>query len=151
MWRTAKIEDDDAIVSMCLALNAEDPGPRPVHPDQVRRTLSTLRNEPARGRAVICEVDGHTIGYAFLISFWSNELGGEVCTIDELFVVPQHRGRGAGTALFEELVDKNQSLWPGRPAALALEVTSQNHRARALYQRLGFQGENLAMRRPLPP
>lgn len=34
-----------------------------------------------------------------------------------------------------------------RPAALALEVTSQNERARALYERLGFRGKNLAMRR----
>jgi ribosomal protein S18 acetylase RimI-like enzyme len=149
MWRVAMISDDEAIVSMCMALNAEDPGPAPVRPDQMRRTLIKLREEPNRGRAVVCEVDGQAAGYALLISFWSNELGGDVCNIDELFVAPEYRGRGLATALFEQLSDRGQSLWPVRPAALALEVTPQNERARTLYERMGFRGKNVAMRRPL--
>src|SRR5216684_567050 len=149
MWRLATTSDDEHIVAMCMALNADDPGPVPVHPQQVRRTLARLREEPHRGCALVCEVDGHPVGYALLISFWSNELGGEVCNIDELFVAPEYRGRGLATSLLEELADKEQSVWPIRPAALALEVTSQNERARALYERLGFRGKNLAMRRLL--
>jgi ribosomal protein S18 acetylase RimI-like enzyme len=141
MWRLATASDDEAIVSMCMALNAEDPGPNPVQPQQVRRTLAKLREEPNRGRAVVCDVESRTVGYALLISFWSN--------IDELFVAPLYRGRGLATSLLEELADREQSVWPTRPAALALEVTSQNERARALYERLGFRGKNLAMRRLL--
>jgi GNAT superfamily N-acetyltransferase len=71
---------------------------------------------------VVCDVESRTVGYALLISFWSNELGGEVCNIDELFVAPLYRGRGLATALLEELADKEQSVWRIRPAALALEV-----------------------------
>jgi GNAT superfamily N-acetyltransferase len=149
MWRIARISDDEAIVLMCMALNADDPGPTPVRPEQVRRTLTKLRAESARGLAVVCEVDGHTVGYALLISFWSNELGGEVCNVDELFVAPDYRGRGLATALFGALADRQPSLWPIRPAALALEVSPQNERAGALYRRLGFEGKNLAMRRRL--
>jgi ribosomal protein S18 acetylase RimI-like enzyme len=149
MWRLATASDDEAIVSMCMALNAEDPGPNPVQPQHVRRTLAKLREEPNRGRAVVCDVENRTVGYALLISFWSNELGGEICNIDELFVAPLYRGRGLATALLEELADKEQSVWPIRPAALSLEVTSQNERARALYERLGFRGKNLALRRLL--
>ena len=33
--------------------------------------LAKLREEPNRGRAVICDVEGRTVGYALLISFWS--------------------------------------------------------------------------------
>ena len=99
MWRIASAEDDKCVVAMCMALSAEDPGPAPVHPQQVRRTLAKLRQEPVRGRAVICNVETRAVGYALLISFWSNEIGGEVCTIDELFVLPEHRGRGLATAL----------------------------------------------------
>ena len=149
MWRLATTSDDEHIVAMCMALNADDPGPVPVHPQQVRRTLVRLREEPHRGSAVVCEVDGHPVGYALLISFWSNELGGEVCNIDELFVAPEYRGRGLATDLFTMLAGSEQSLWPARPAALALEVSPQNERARALYGRFGFRGNNLAMRRPL--
>jgi GNAT superfamily N-acetyltransferase len=149
MWRLATISDDDAIVSMSMSLDAEDPGLRPISPDHIRNTLAKLRQDPFRGRAVVCEAEGRPAGYALLISFWSNELGGEVCTIDELFVETAHRGQGLGTALLEKLTEDDQSLWPGRPAALALEVTSRNHRARQLYRRLGFEGDNLAMRRRL--
>jgi hypothetical protein len=42
---------------------------------------------------VVCDVERRTVGYALLISFWSNELGGEVCNIDELFVAPVYRRR----------------------------------------------------------
>jgi GNAT superfamily N-acetyltransferase len=150
MWRVASVGDDERVVAMFMALNAEDPGPAPVLPQQMRRTLSMLRREQTRGRAVVCDIAGDAVGYALLISFWSNELGGEVCTIDELFVLPEHRGRGLGTALLDRLAGGDRSLWPAEAAALALEVTPRNQRARALYERLGFEPGNLAMRRLLP-
>ena len=149
MWRVATSSDDQTVVSMCMALNAEDSGPAPVGPGHVRATLANLREDPNHGRAVVCDVQGRTVGYALLISFWSNELGGEVCNIDELFVAPQHRGQGLATALFRSLAEGNLSLWSTKPAALALEVSLQNERACALYERLGFQDKNLAMRLPL--
>jgi ribosomal protein S18 acetylase RimI-like enzyme len=149
MWRLATVLDDESIVAMCMALNAEDPGPAPVRPSQMYNTLAKLREEPFRGRALVCEVDGHPAGYALLISFWSNELGGEVCNIDELFVFQAYRGRGLATALLTKLTDSQQSLWPGKPVALALEVSPANERARALYARLGFSGNNLSMRMSL--
>ncbi len=150
MWRVASIDDDESVVAMCMALNAEDPGPAPVSPQQMRRTLAALREKPIRGRAVVCDVAGDAVGYALLISFWSNELGGEICTIDELFVLPEHRGRGLATALLERLAGGDRSLWPAEAAALTLEVSPGNQRARALYERLGFERRNLAMRRLLP-
>jgi GNAT superfamily N-acetyltransferase len=110
MWRVATASDDEAVVSMCMALNAEDPGPTPVRPQQVRCTLAKLREDANRGRAVVCDVEGRTVGYALLIPFWSNELGGEVCNIDELFVAPQYRGRGLATALFGSLTEGDPSL-----------------------------------------
>ena len=150
MWRVANAADDQAIVSMFMALNAEDPGPVSVQPEQMRRTLATLREQPWRGRAMVCAIDGQVVGYALLISFWSNEFGGEACSIDELFVVPEHRGSSLATSLIESLADRRQTLWPASQPALVFEVTPQNQRAIALYRRLGFRGENLALRRPVP-
>jgi GNAT superfamily N-acetyltransferase len=115
MWRVATASDDEGILSMCMALNSEDPGPAPVEPEQVRRTLTKLREQSNRGRAVVCDIDGRAVGYALLISFWSNQLGGEVCNIDELFVAPEYRGRRLATTLFKRLADGGNSLWP-RPS-----------------------------------
>ena len=86
-------------------------------------------------------------GYALLIAYWSNELGGEVCAIDELFVAPDSRSRGHGAALFEAI--GRGDLWPGPAVALALGVTAGNGRARRLYQRLGFVAAGVSMIRRL--
>lgn len=143
MWRLARPDDDDALVELCLGLYRDDPGSRPVGPQEMRTTLITLRREPWRGRAVVAEVEGGLVGYALLISFWSNELGGEVCDIDELFVAPAHRGRGHATALFAAIDEGG--LWPSTPVALALGTTPGNAAARRLYERLGFAPVGVSM------
>jgi len=144
VWRPAKITDDDTLVRLSLALYAEDPSPEPVHPEQIRRTLTTLRAEPTRGHPVVLELDGTVQGYALLISFWSNELGGEVCTIDELYVAPTARSRGHGSQIFADI--RAGRLGFANAVALELEVTPKNARARALYQRLGFKSSNQTLR-----
>jgi GNAT superfamily N-acetyltransferase len=148
-WRSATPADDAALVELCLALHREDPGPRPVTPAQVRRTLEALRTEPTRGRAVVLAADGPPAGYALLIAFWSNELGGEVCNVDELFVAPEARGRGHAAALLRALA-AGDGPWSGKPVALELEVSPDNPRARALYQSLGFVPVRNAMLRWRP-
>src|SRR5262245_27581721 len=122
MWRPARPDEDELLVGLCLQLNEEDPGERPVSAEQVRLTLSTFRREPWRGRALVLDLGGAVRGYALLASFWSNELGGEVCEVDELFVVPAHRGQGHGSALFAA-IDRAE-VWPSRPVAIALGVTA---------------------------
>lgn len=154
-WRQARDLDEPAIVAHMLALYAEDPAPAPVSAEQCTRTLRRLRAEPLRGLTLglerALEPGAHRLGnglagYALLCSFWSNELGGEVCIIDELFVAPEARGQGAATELVQGLRERR---WPWFRDAVAveLEVTPSNARARALYERLGFRPyENALMR-----
>jgi ribosomal protein S18 acetylase RimI-like enzyme len=146
MWRTAKDSDDQHISEMCLALYAEDPSPLAVSEQNIRDTLSILRAEPIRGRALVLDVNGAIGGYTILISFWSNELGGEVIVIDELYVRPSYRRRGHARDLLISLA-RATPLWPGRAVALELEVTPQNKRAAAFYLRVGFtRTKNARMR-----
>ena len=132
-----ELEDND-IVEMSGALYAEDPSPLPVPRENTRETLSVLRREAIRGRAVVLELNQMVAGYALLISFWSNELGGEVVVIDELYIKPSYRKQGYGRALLQEL-GRESGLWPGSAVALELEVTPQNKRASSLYASVGFQ------------
>lgn len=131
---------------MCLALNHEDPGPRPVEAAQVRQTLTEFMAAPAGGRAVVLEEAGGAAGYALLVSFWSNELGGEICTVDELWVAPHLRGKGHATALLRSLMN-GEGPWHGVPVAIDLEVSSVNQRALALYEALGFARRSNVMLR----
>jgi hypothetical protein len=76
-WRISRPHDDDLIVDMCLALNREDPGPQPVAIHQVRRTLAEVRANPVRGVIPVLELHRRVEGYALLVAYWSNELGGD--------------------------------------------------------------------------
>lgn len=147
MWRQAATTDDDTVVQMCLALNAEDPGDTPILREQAHRTLAVLREEPARGKAVVADIDGQIVGYALLISFWSNELGGEVCIVDELYVAPSHRNRGVASTLMSTLRNGDQ-LWSDRAVAIAIEVAPNNVHARQFFAGQGFEGGNTTMNLP---
>jgi GNAT superfamily N-acetyltransferase len=148
MWRIAAPSDDEAIERMCLALYAEDPGPEPVPAENIRRTLRALRDNPLRGRALVLELDSQACGYALVISYWSNELGGDIDIIDELYVERSHRGLRHATHLIEGLSARTEP-WASNVVALALEVTPDNVRARRLYERLAFKGHNIGLRRLL--
>ena len=143
MWRIAEPADDDRMVELCRGLYDEDPGPLPVPPANMRATLEELRYNPHRGRAVVLEIQNRLAGYALLIPFWSNELGGNVCEVDELFIIPERRNQGHGTALFKAIA--NGVLWPSAVVGIALGVTPDNSRARRLYERLGFAAVGVSM------
>jgi ribosomal protein S18 acetylase RimI-like enzyme len=75
------------------------------------------------------------LGYALLIPYWSNEFGGVLLFVDELFVLREVRNRGIGHSFF-------RFLTPDRPfdaVALGLEVSPHNAKARRLYESLGFK------------
>lgn len=128
---------------MCLALHCEepDPGIATVTPKQVRETLAVFERDPARGWAVVAEVGGRVAGYAFLVPFWSNGVGGEVCEVDELYVRAQLRGEGLGSALFQAIETGRFGTFAG----IALAVSPGNARARRLYERLGFRAAGTTM------
>jgi GNAT superfamily N-acetyltransferase len=136
---------------MSLALYEEDPASGPVLAAHIRATMARFREEPLRGRAVVLDNDGHPVGYALLVSFWSNELGGEICTIDEIYVRAAWRSRGCGSRLIESL-NLDRTIWPARPVAFELEVSPENRRALELYERLGFRlKRNRTLRRTAVP
>jgi hypothetical protein len=118
-WREALESDEQAVLELCGRLYEEDPSPEPVPIAHTRHTLRTLRAEPSRGRVVVLEGGRIVVGYAFLIAFWSNELGGETCELRSI-------AQGSGP-------------WPRRPVALGLQVTKDNARAKELYVKLGFR------------
>jgi GNAT superfamily N-acetyltransferase len=145
MWRPARAADREDIVAMSLALYREDPGMAPVHAERIRETLAVFEREPGRGQAVVADVPGEPVaGYAFLVPFWSNEQGGTLCEVDELYVRPERRGEGLGSALFAA-IDTGRF---GAFAGTALGVTPGNLRARRLYERLGFRAAGTTMLRP---
>ena len=128
------LEHRDDVVAMMRSLYEEDRGDFEVDPSRFESGIEHLIKHPSVGKIILfCE--GNAVrGYALLVPYWSNEFGGTLLFVDELFVVPVHRGRGIGRSLFRYLERKRQF----RPVALGLAVNPGNCRARRLYESLGF-------------
>lgn len=137
----------DAVCEMMGRLYAEDAPASGNIPRDFRATIDYLLGDPARGRIVLLTADAAVCGYALLIPFWSNEMGGPVVTVDELFVAPDRRGRGIGRGLLA-WVERER---PYGAVAVFLEVSASNGRARKLYESLGFsERSNRTLTRLIP-
>lgn len=140
IWRPARRSDWPRISEMCIALNDEDPGESySLGSSSITRTLAELSANPLRGKAVVLAQGADVVGYALLISFWSNEFGGEICALDELFIMPDYRSQGHASQLITMLSGDPGELWPRRAPALVLETRRANAGSRKLYERHGFR------------
>ena len=138
-WRIAAERDFARIIEMNERLNLEDPSESTsLDRAMMQRTLTEIATNPIRGAVAVLASGPHLCGYALLISFWSNEFGGEVCVIDELYVEPEFRGRGFATELVQSLVRGASPIWPRRTVRISIEAYRSNPRAKALYEKLGF-------------
>ena len=99
-------------------------------------TLRGLIDHPDRGRIWMIEDRGQPAGYLAIAFGYSIELGGREAAIDEIFVTPDHRGKGLGSGALAEFLD-----WAGREqlVAIHLDVAPDNDGARRLYSRHGFE------------
>ena len=127
--------DQEVVAGMIMAFYEEAGGGEFMNPGMIERTFRQLTAHPDYGRVVVFEAKGQIIGYALLINFWSNEYGGIVLNIDELYVIPEWRGGGIGTDFINHLVAGHV----GDCVALKLEVLPYNRRALRLYEKLGFE------------
>lgn len=144
-YRPAQPADWPFIEAMCLALYAADVVGEAMDGSKIRRSLGVLADHPDRGQVIVAEAGGRLAGYAIVIWFWSNEYGGLLAVVDELWVEPGQRGRGVASGLFEWLRRQYPEL-----VGLDLEVSPENVQARGWYQRRGFEPIRNQMLRWLP-
>jgi ribosomal protein S18 acetylase RimI-like enzyme len=99
---------------------------------KVRKTIAQTLTHPDHLKIIVFRNEMKVVGYAILSAFWSNEYGGLVGIVDELYVIPAYRGRGIGSRFIRQLIEAKDYV------ALQLEVFHDNERAFELYKRLGF-------------
>jgi len=98
-------------------------------------TIRFLLAHPNHGRIILMFDDQNVAGYSIIIQHWSNEYGGTILLIDELYVKPAARNRGLGRDFFETL--RRDRPWQAR--TMILEVARSNPQAQRFYKRLGFK------------
>jgi GNAT superfamily N-acetyltransferase len=80
--------------------------------------------------------DGRAIGFASLFWTWATTRGGRLGVMNDLFVAPDGRGSGAAEALIEAC---RQRCADRGAVALEWQTAADNHRAQAVYDRVGGQ------------
>ena len=97
--------------------------------------------QAARGhplaRAWLIHERGRVVGYAVLGLGFGIEYGGADAFVDDLYLVPEARGRGLGRIVLDLLEAQARDLGL---AALFLVVDPENTPALRLYRRQGFEG-----------
>lgn len=108
----------------------------PFAPAAAQSALSGILQNSAYGFVWLIQRQGSTVGYVVLTLGYSLEYGGRDAFIDELYLRPSDRHQGIGTQPLHFLEKTCRQL---NLKALHLEVDRRNPRARALYDRLGFE------------
>jgi len=133
MIRALERRDRADYLSMAHEFYAGDAVDHPIPDEFLERTFEELMGGSPYASCFVFEEEGAIRGYALLAKTWSQEAGGMVIWLEELYVRPEFQGRGLGQEFFRFLKETMQ------PARFRLETEPHNHRAKALYQRQGFR------------
>ena len=101
-------------------------------------TASTIRplfGINTLGRIWLIHLGSQSIGHIAICFGYSIEFCGRDAVLDEMFILPQHRGKGCGKAALA-LVKSEAALLGVK--ALHLEVARSNASAQRMYQSAGF-------------
>jgi GNAT superfamily N-acetyltransferase len=97
--------------------------------------FTTLLGDPRLGRVWLIEQDRAVVGYIVVTFVFAMEHGGLAAWVDDLYIEPQARGAGLGTAA---LADVREACAELGVRALAVEVGHDNAAAQAVYRSAGL-------------
>jgi|SRR5690348_13531549 len=125
--------DVPTLVALMQSFYAEASFALPI--DSATRTFEALLSDTRLGSVWLAEDDADAVGHLVLTVCFSMEYGGLRGFIDDLYVRPAARGRGAGARL---LASAREDASQRGARALHVEVGPHNDIARRLYQRAGY-------------
>lgn len=132
--RAARLDDVPALVALMAEFYKEADYRLPW--EAAVRTFTALLDDPRLGRVWLLEVEHSPTGYVVLTLGFSMEYGGLRGFVDDFFVRATARGRGLGAAALEVVKQTCRELGV---RALLVETGPEDHPARRLYARAGFQ------------
>jgi GNAT superfamily N-acetyltransferase len=135
--RLAADDDREAVRALWL----EFAGPLPPWAEGgEEESFAELDRAVAEGTAALAEEGGEPVGFAAAVS-----RSGRVAELTELYVRPQARRAGVGTALARMVLDAVGAEY------VRAAVGVHNQPGRAFYRRLGFQPEQIVLRLDTAP
>jgi len=133
--RRARLEEAPVLLELILGL-AEYEKLTPPDEEAQRRLVRDIFGPQPRLEAWLAFVDGAPAGYALTLETYSSFLALPTLYLEDIFVRPEFRGRGAGAAMFRRLVEEARRRGCGRMEWVVLDW---NRPALEFYERFGAQ------------
>ncbi len=128
--RPARPDDAPTLLALVRALAAYERAPDAV----VATEADFARGLGTEMDALVAEEEGAALGFALFFSTWSTWRGRPGVHLEDLFVVPEARGRGVGAALLSAVAAEAVRRGCAR---LEWQVLDWNEPALAFYRSLG--------------
>ena len=135
MIRPLRADDKAAFLSLVHTFYQTPAVAKPVPDSHHLRTFERIMRGDPFCSAYMIVYNGQSVGYGLVGITYSNEAGGLVVWLDELFILPEYRSLGLGKEFFAYL----ESHAPQDTAWIRLEIEPDNKRAEALYRKLGYE------------
>lgn len=124
----------EAAVALLEAQLAEHEMAQPA--DVLRAVTKSVLSDSRHGFMLLALAGDRPVGIAYAAAHLSAEHGGTIGWLEELYVLPEWRARGVGSALLKAVMaHAHDRQWRG----LELEVVAGHERALPLYARHGFR------------
>lgn len=130
--RRATPDDAPELLRMCRDFHAEDGSPLD---EAGEATIEHVAAGEPMAPAYMLEENGIIAGFFILTLGYSVENGGMDGFIDDIYLIPERRGRGLGRKAVTLAVEAAKEVGI---RALLLEVEAHNGRAYELYRKMGF-------------
>ncbi|HJA11936.1 MAG TPA: GNAT family N-acetyltransferase [Candidatus Mediterraneibacter merdipullorum] len=134
MIRRLTEKDRDIYLEMAEEFYHSDAVLHPVPRSYMEATVDEALASDRYTKIYLIESEGVCAGYGVTARTFSQEVGGFVTWIEELYIREAFRSKGLGREFFSYIEEDGK----GDTARLRLEVEADNTRAVALYERLGF-------------
>ncbi|MBC8569377.1 GNAT family N-acetyltransferase [Zongyangia hominis] len=132
--RDIERKDHDAFVEMVVDFYGGGAALYGANMEHIEKTFEAIMEKCPYLRAVMIEQEEKIMGFALLAYTWSNESGGMVVWLEELYVKPGYQGQKIGSQ-FLRWMEKEYADF----SRIRLEVCPSNPGARRLYERFGFE------------
>ena len=133
--RKMRREDGEKVFAMMEVFYASDA--LLIHPERatLRKTLEDCLADGPYLEGFVFEENGEVAGYTMVAKSYSTETGGPCIWIEDIYVLPEYRGRGFGTAFLKFATEHYHEA----AVRLRLEAEPDNHRAIEVYKKVGFE------------
>ena len=134
IFRRMEARDKKAVLEMMTAFYASPAVLHKAPREVLEKDIEDCVGDCPYVEGTVIEVEGEIAGYAMTAMGYSTEYGGISVMLEDLYLRPEYRGQGIGSAFLLYLQDSLR----GRAVRLRLEAEPSNLGAIEVYKKCGF-------------